>query len=809
MSYQPCSSRPMTGNAFSNESVDDIHQNPFNSPYTSYHAGQSQRSISPESTLDKDGSDTLRDDSDTMSRRESYNASYPQTPSYARAPPGLGRAQGHRTLSDLYDESPPATPIGRDLSATPMGRRPWLSGSRPESEATLMGISGSQSPTPYQNSPYHSTDAFKSLIPNMSSIELNEKSGLRDMHVVELNRKDDHAHMPAWKLFLFKTSPILCILTLIAYWTYFTLRIIFVLSSQRKTGKTFPMAWVFIGTEVAVAIPLLIQTLWNVFILKSRNRPQLRLVGEDVPSVDVFITCCKEEVDLIVDTARAACEIDYPRERYRVVVLDDGGDQDLESAITNLAQTCNYQNLHYRARKKVPGVPHHFKAGNLNYGFEEVCHMYGGASSYIAALDADMIPERHWLRALLPHLVNDPKMAMACPPQLFYNIPRGDPLAQSLDFFVHICEPIKDALGVAWCTGSGYVFRREAVEDIGMIPLGSLAEDVATSTLMLGKGWKTAYVHEPLQFGTVPDSFASHLKQRTRWAIGTVDTSFKLNFCLWGKNISGMRFMPRVSGFLFAILSLYNIPLMVSLFALPIVLMSGKPLIAYADFGQLLWLVRACFAAVMINRICELALYLPAGYATGQRGARSQLWMSPYISLSVVRSFFLPKWLGGKVQNFKPTGSLKDELNERDPSTRAHLFRRIKAVLLNYNGFFHVIYVYFCLSAISLSSSRCIAQNDNAHDKVLCLLTHAFWPPLSWLIIVSAFWVPLTYAIDPPDMPTREELLIVDAKNGVRRPTEKAKMIGWGYRDAKFEFLYDLTTLFTTVCFVASFFVTS
>jgi cellulose synthase/poly-beta-1,6-N-acetylglucosamine synthase-like glycosyltransferase len=82
---------------------------------------------------------------------------------------------------------------------------------------------------------------------------------------------------------------------------------------------------------------------------------------------------------------------------------------------------------------------------------------------------------------------------------------------------VHICEPIKDALGVAWCTGSGYVFRREALEDIGFFPQGSLAEDVATSTLMLGKGWKTAYVHEPLQFGTVPESFAGHLKQRTRW----------------------------------------------------------------------------------------------------------------------------------------------------------------------------------------------------------------------------------------------------------------------------------------------------
>lgn len=233
-----------------------------------------------------------------------------------------------------------------------------------------------------------STDAFKSLIPNMSSIELNEKTGLRDMHVVTLNSKDDHDHMPQWKRTLFLCAPFLCILTLVAYWTYFTLRIIFVISSQRQTGKTFPMAWVFIGTEIAVAVPLFIQTLWNVFILKRRNRPQLRLVGEDVPSVDVFVTCCKEEVDLIIDTVRAACEIDYPRERYRVVVLDDGGDKELETAVNMLAQSCNYQNLHYRSREKIPGVPHHFKAGNLNYGLDEVCHMYGGASSYMAALDA-------------------------------------------------------------------------------------------------------------------------------------------------------------------------------------------------------------------------------------------------------------------------------------------------------------------------------------------------------------------------------------------------------------------------------------
>jgi hypothetical protein len=40
------------------------------------------------------------------------------------------------------------------------------------------------------------------------------------------------------------------------------------------------------------------------------------------------------------------------------------------------------------------------------------------ASEYVVGIDADMIPERCILRALLPHMVNDATMAMACPPQV-------------------------------------------------------------------------------------------------------------------------------------------------------------------------------------------------------------------------------------------------------------------------------------------------------------------------------------------------------------------------------------------------------
>ena len=78
---------------------------------------------------------------------------------------------------------------------------------------------------------------------------------------------------------------------------------------------------------------------------------------------------------------------------------------------------------------------------------------------------------------------------------------------------------------MAWCTGSGYILRRQALSEIGGFPIGSLAEDVCCSSMLIGSGWNTAFIHEPLQFGTVPDSLASHLKQ---YSLGMLCTLFLL-----------------------------------------------------------------------------------------------------------------------------------------------------------------------------------------------------------------------------------------------------------------------------------------
>ena len=217
--------------------------------------------------------------------------------------------------------------------------------------------------------------------------------------IAHLSDRDDAEIWYGWKRRLYYVIPPLTLLNIILYVTYLTLRIVCVISAQQERQVTYYQAWVFLAIEIAVTIPPLMHNGWTMWATKRRQRPKLRLLGDDVPSVDVFITCCGEEDGLILDTVRAACDLDYPLDRFRVILLDDGPSQALESAVAHFAK--HTPNLLYLSRSKIPGVPHHFKAGNLNYGLEQSLALPGGPSTYMAALDADMVSTQSKSTALL------------------------------------------------------------------------------------------------------------------------------------------------------------------------------------------------------------------------------------------------------------------------------------------------------------------------------------------------------------------------------------------------------------------------
>lgn len=229
------------------------------------------------------------------------------------------------------------------------------------------------------------------LLPHgQQSPSLNkEASSWSKESIAHLHNRDDAEVWKGWKRHLFRLVPLLTFANTGLYLAYLALRIACVVWAQHSMNSTFPQAWVFIAIEVAVAIPAQMHNIWTMWSMKKRQRPKLRLMGNDVPTVDVFITCCGEDDEVVMDTVRAACDVDYPMDRFRVIVLDDAKSTSLEQAVTGLAMM--YPNTYYMARTKIPGQPHHFKAGNLNFGLEQTTQLPGGAGQFMAALDADMV----------------------------------------------------------------------------------------------------------------------------------------------------------------------------------------------------------------------------------------------------------------------------------------------------------------------------------------------------------------------------------------------------------------------------------
>ncbi|EFJ05961.1 hypothetical protein SELMODRAFT_431149 [Selaginella moellendorffii] len=204
--------------------------------------------------------------------------------------------------------------------------------------------------------------------------------------------------------------------------------------------------------------------------------------------------------------------MDYPKHQFRVLVLDDGGDDELKRYCEELESAC----VKYLRRKKIPGVPHNFKCGNLNYGLEH------SDAEFVVTMDADMILHPSFLKTLLPHIVKDPKVSFVQIPQSFYNLPVGDPLNDACVFGYERVMIHRDTFGAAPCVRTGAIFRRKHLDEIGGFQPMSITEDTMTAFKLFNQDFKSVYLNRKLQIGLTPWTFEGYIKQRRRWCQGAI-----------------------------------------------------------------------------------------------------------------------------------------------------------------------------------------------------------------------------------------------------------------------------------------------
>ncbi|MBL8668737.1 MAG: glycosyltransferase [Rhodospirillales bacterium] len=243
----------------------------------------------------------------------------------------------------------------------------------------------------------------------------------------------------------------------------------------------------------------------------ARNLPRGRL-----PSVDVLIPTYNEDRDVLERTIVGATSLDYPD--FAVWVLDDGR----RPWVAELAAS---KGAGYLTRPDNEGG----KAGNVNAAISRT------KGELVAVLDADFVPRHNFLWRTVG-LFRDEKVACVQTPQYFFNkdpvqtnLGLGNSWADDQRLFFDIIMPSRDAWGLAFCCGTGFLMRRSALAAIGGVSTGSVCEDILTSIELKRRGLETIYLNEELCIGLAPESVKAFFVQRTRWSRGNIQLLFLRN----------------------------------------------------------------------------------------------------------------------------------------------------------------------------------------------------------------------------------------------------------------------------------------
>jgi cellulose synthase (UDP-forming) len=219
--------------------------------------------------------------------------------------------------------------------------------------------------------------------------------------------------------------------------------------------------WIALPLVVAETYSFIDAGLFGMTMWRVKERGEAPPPPEGA-TVDVFITCYNEPVELVRETARAARNMTWPHETY---ILDDGANPEMEAMAAEEGVGYVTRSPDWQDR------PRHAKAGNLNNA------LFRTQGEFLLILDADQVPRPELLDRVLGWF-RDPEVALVQTPQYFVNVPDADPMGSQAPLFYGPIQQGKDGWNAAFFCGSNAVLRREALMQLGVV--GYVRETEAT-----------------------------------------------------------------------------------------------------------------------------------------------------------------------------------------------------------------------------------------------------------------------------------------------------------------------------------------
>ncbi len=218
----------------------------------------------------------------------------------------------------------------------------------------------------------------------------------------------------------------------------------------------------------------------------------------------------------------SVCELDYPKERLEIQVLDDSTDN-----TTEIARRCvsyyremgfNISCLHRENRDG-------YKAGALREGLKS------SIGELVAIFDADFMPPADFLKKTVDFFF-DPQIGIVQVRwghvnQDYSTLTKAQSILLDGHFVIEQTARFNNGMFFNF-NGTAGVIRKECIESSGGWQHDTLTEDLDLSYRAQLAGWQLVYLKDTTADAELPVDMNAFKSQQHRWAKGGVQTAFKI-----------------------------------------------------------------------------------------------------------------------------------------------------------------------------------------------------------------------------------------------------------------------------------------
>ena len=280
-------------------------------------------------------------------------------------------------------------------------------------------------------------------------------------------------------------------------------------------------------------LSLQLTTLEALRITAPPRRLRVPLLPDEVlPEVLVQLPVC-DEGDLALRVAAASAQLDWPKDKLHIQLLDDGPaykHEALKAALLKIIPS----DINFTILRRGERVG--FKAGNLAYGLKH------SQAPYVAIFDADFVPPPDFLRRMVPALIADSGLSFVQARWGHANrdanwLTRAQGFLLDSHFAVEQEARFRANLPMSF-NGTAGVWSRAAIDHAGGWTGDTLTEDLDLSIRCALKGWRSAFVSDLEVPGELPETAAAWRAQQARWTKGHAQCARKLLPLIWASDFS-------------------------------------------------------------------------------------------------------------------------------------------------------------------------------------------------------------------------------------------------------------------------------